>query len=70
MSLAQVLAAGLAELRIVVPESSQAQLIRYVELIEKWNKVHNLTAIRGLDAMLAHHLLDSLAVLPYLSAAR
>ena len=65
MSLAQALANGLAELRIVVPEPSQVRLIQYLELIEKWNKVHNLTAIRGLEQMLAHHLLDSLAVLPH-----
>ena len=70
MSLPQALAAGLAELRIVVPESNQVKLIKYLELIEKWNKVHNLTAIRGLEAMLAHHLLDSLAVLPHFGAAR
>ena len=70
MSLPQALAAGLAELRIVMPESSQVKLIQYLELIEKWNKVHNLTAIRGLEPMLAHHLLDSLAVLPHLGAAR
>ena len=70
MSLSRALAAGLAELRIVVPESSQLKLVQYLELIEKWNKVHNLTAIRGLEAMLAHHLLDSLAVLPHLGAAR
>lgn len=70
MSLFRALATGLAELRIVVPESSQLKLVQYLELIEKWNKVHNLTAIRGLEPMLAHHLLDSLAVLPHLSAAR
>ena len=70
MSLSCALAAGLAELRIVVPESSQLKLVQYLELIEKWNKVHNLTAIRGLEPMLAHHLLDSLAVLPHLGAAR
>ena len=70
MSLPRTLAAGLAELRIVVPESSQLKLIQYLELIEKWNKVHNLTAIRGIEPMLAHHLLDSLAVLPHLGAAR
>ena len=70
MSLAQALANGLTELRIVVPEPSQVRLIQYLELIEKWNKVHNLTAIRGLEQMLVHHLLDSLAVLPHLGSAR
>ncbi len=70
MSLAQTLSAGLGELRVVLPESSQERLIRYLELIEKWNKIHNLTAIRGLEQMLTQHLLDSLAVLPHLGSAR
>ncbi|MEO5862540.1 MAG: 16S rRNA (guanine(527)-N(7))-methyltransferase RsmG [Burkholderiales bacterium] len=70
MSVAQGLAAGLAALGIDMPESDQLRLNRYVGLIEKWNKVHNLTAIRAPQQMLAHHLLDSLAILPYLGAAR
>ena len=70
MSLAQTLSTGLGELRVVLPESSQGRLIQYLELIEKWNKIHNLTAIRGLEQMLTHHLLDSLAVLPHLGSAR
>ncbi len=70
MSLAQDLAAGLAELGINMPESDVLRLIRYLLLIEKWNKTHNLTAIRDPQQMLALHLLDSLAVLPHLGAAR
>jgi 16S rRNA (guanine527-N7)-methyltransferase len=70
MSLPKALAAALAQLRIVVPESDQTRLIQYLALIEKWNKVHNLTAIRDPQRMLAHHLLDSLAVLPHLGAAQ
>ncbi len=70
MSLAQGLADGLAALQIVMPEASQARLIRYLGLIEKWNKVHNLTAIRDPEQMLAHHLLDSLAVLSHLRTAQ
>lgn len=69
MRLAQGLADGLAELRIVLLEASQARLIQYLGLIEKWNKVHNLTAIRDPEQMLAHHLLDSLAVLSHLRTA-
>ena len=70
MNLALGLADGLFKLGIAVPADAQARLIKYVSLIEKWNKVHNLTAIRDPEAMLAHHLLDSLAVLPHLGAAR
>lgn len=43
------------------------RLWRYLELIEKWNQVHNLTAVRGADNMLRQHLFDSLAVLPHLT---
>ena len=38
-----------------------AQLLDYLDLIQKWNKVYNLTAVRDPADMLTHHLLDSLA---------
>ncbi len=63
MTLLEGLADGLAELNIAMSEDAQAKQINYLVLIEKWNKVHNLTAIRDPEQMLAHHLLDSLAVL-------
>ena len=44
------------------------QLWNHLELIEKWNQVHNLTAVRGLDNLVRQHALDSLAVLPHLNA--
>ena len=40
------------------------QLLGYLALIERWNKVYNLTAVRDPDEMLTLHLIDSLAVLP------
>ncbi|MCZ2174763.1 MAG: 16S rRNA (guanine(527)-N(7))-methyltransferase RsmG, partial [Burkholderiales bacterium] len=39
-------------------------------LLGKWNKVYNLTALRDEEQVISHHLLDSLAVLPQLSAAK
>lgn len=39
-----------------------SQLLAYMALIQKWNKVYNLTAIRDPAEMLRHHLLDSLAI--------
>jgi len=46
----------------VTLSSAQAELLlRYVELIQKWNKVYNLTALRDPGDMFTHHLLDSLA---------
>jgi 16S rRNA (guanine527-N7)-methyltransferase len=48
----------------------QARLLDYLALLGKWNKTYNLTAIHEPERMLTHHLLDSLAVLPYITADR
>jgi 16S rRNA (guanine527-N7)-methyltransferase len=53
---------GLAGLGLVLAEDQQAQLLAYMDLIGKWTKVYNLTAVRDANEMLTHHLLDSLAV--------
>ena len=59
---------GLDDLALALPESAQEKLLAYLELLAKWNKTYNLTAIRDPDKMISHHLLDSLAVLPHLPA--
>ena len=46
------------------------KLIQYLELIKKWNRVHNLTSIRMPEDMLSYHIMDSLAVLPQLHGER
>lgn len=46
----------------------QARLLEHVALLEKWTRVYNLTAIHEPERMLSHHLLDSLAVLPHVTA--
>jgi 16S rRNA (guanine527-N7)-methyltransferase len=46
------------------------KLLAYLALLAKWNKVYNLTAVRDEAKMVSHHLLDSLAVLPHISAKR
>ena len=66
MTLATPLAEGLGELALDIPASAQQQLLDYITLIEKWNKVYNLTAIRTRDQMLYEHLLDSLTVAPHI----
>lgn len=49
-------------------EKTLPELIaRYLLLIEKWNRIHNLTAIRNPHDMLYQHVMDSLAVLPHIS---
>jgi 16S rRNA (guanine527-N7)-methyltransferase len=57
------LRAGLQDLGVLVDDERQAQLLAYMDLIAKWTKVYNLTAVRDADEMLTHHLLDSLAVI-------
>ena len=61
--LAEKLTAGLAGLDLDLPAHQQQQLLGYVAMMAKWNKVYNLTAIRNEGDMLTHHLLDSLAVI-------
>lgn len=59
-------------LRLGAPLSIPAadRLIAYLELLRKWNRVFNLTAIRDADQMMTRHLLDSLAVAPHVRGAR
>lgn len=70
MSQAQDLSDGLAKLGLTISAESQEKLLAYLALLGKWNKVYNLTAIREPRQMVRHHLLDSLAVLPYLWPGR
>ena len=46
------------------------KLEQFIALLIKWNKVYNLTAIRDPKLMVTHHLLDSLAVMPYLNGTK
>ena len=57
---------GLAQLQLDLERGARAKLLDYVALLAKWNRTYNLTAIREPAAMVAHHLLDSLAVGPHL----
>lgn len=45
-------------------------LFNYLLLLNKWNSAYNLTAIRNIDAMVSKHILDSLAILPWLKGKR
>ncbi|MGH8800063.1 MAG: 16S rRNA (guanine(527)-N(7))-methyltransferase RsmG [Casimicrobiaceae bacterium] len=69
MTLAVVLADGVSALGLTarIDDDAQAKLLAYVALLDKWNRTHNLTAIRDPERMITHHLLDSLAVLPHLA---
>jgi 16S rRNA (guanine527-N7)-methyltransferase len=58
------LRSGAQALAVELSDAQAAQLLDYLELIAKWTRVYNLTAVRGAGEMLTHHLLDSLAVVP------
>lgn len=45
-------------------------LLSYLFLLNKWNGAYNLTAVREMDAMVSKHILDSLAILPWVTGAR
>ncbi|MGB9128733.1 MAG: 16S rRNA (guanine(527)-N(7))-methyltransferase RsmG [Thiobacillus sp.] len=64
MSVEQGLAAGIAALGLALPEGAEAKLLDYLSLLDKWNRVYNLTAVRDTERMVSHHLLDSLAAVP------
>jgi 16S rRNA (guanine527-N7)-methyltransferase len=61
-SLVQGLEAGLQALGLDLSPLQRGQLLDYLALIQKWNRVYNLTALREPQEMLSHHLLDSLSV--------
>lgn len=60
------IAAGCRSLQLAVSTAALAQLTDYVGLLAKWSKVYNLTAVRQPQRMVTRHLLDSLAVVPFL----
>ncbi len=70
VALAHPLAAGLAEglekMGLELGEAVQAQLLAYLDLLAKWNRSYNLTAVRKPEQMLVRHLFDSLAIHPFL----
>lgn len=66
MSVAELLSSGIATLGLNLPAATQQRLLDYLALLAKWNRTYNLTAVREPHAMVAYHVLDSLAVLPHL----
>jgi 16S rRNA (guanine527-N7)-methyltransferase len=64
-ALAAKLVDGLAAMRLDLPADAQEKLLAYLDLLAKWNRTYNLTAVRDPAEMISRHLLDSLAVLPF-----
>ena len=61
--LASLASAALA-LHLDLDERTLLRLMAYLQLLQHWNRVYNLTALRDPDEMLSHHVVDCLAVLP------
>jgi 16S rRNA (guanine527-N7)-methyltransferase len=70
MSLETKIVQNIAALEVEFSELNkplEESIVQYLLLIEKWNRIHNLTAIRNLEEMLVQHIMDSLAVLPHIN---
>lgn len=70
MKLEKRLQQGLREMGVDLPPAAVEKLLNFLQLLEKWNKTYNLTAVRDPEQMVSRHLLDSLSVLPYLQGPR
>lgn len=70
MTCRDILVAGLDALNLPLSEHQIQQLLSFIELIVKWNRAYNLTAIRNKEDMVRLHLLDSLAVAHFIRGQR
>ena len=67
--LRQQLEFGLKQMGLHYSVEAQQKLVHYIQLIARWNKTFNLTAIRDVEEMVSKHLLDSLVVQPYIEGS-
>jgi len=70
MTLEERIDEGVRAMNLALSPEAVTRCAEHLRLIEKWNRVHNLTAVRETDQMVVLHLLDSLSVLPHLGSAR
>ncbi len=68
--ISQTLNQILTALDIQLPPHAPEKILQYLALLQQWNKVYNLTAIRDPEEMLYKHIADSLVVAPYLKGQR
>ena len=64
------LCTGLSALRLDLTSGAVGRLLGYLALLRRWNQAYNLTAVRDPGEMVARHLLDSLAILPWVRGPR
>jgi len=68
--LGSILSRGLDEMRVPLDATIQSKLLQYLDLMAKWNRVYNLTAIRDKQQMVSNHLLDSLVLTGHMTGPR
>ncbi len=61
---------GCRQMNIQVSKAQRQQLLDHIDLVEKWNRRLNLTAITNRGDMVVHHVLDSLGVMPWIRGSR
>jgi 16S rRNA (guanine527-N7)-methyltransferase len=66
----KILVDGIHSINLSISEDKIELLLAFIKLIEKWNKAYNLTAVKGRQEMVRLHLLDSLAIIPYIEGKR
>ena len=69
MNIEADIARGVAAMGLSLPPAAVTRMAAHLALVEKWNRVHNLTAVRDAGQMVTMHVLDSLSLLPHLPAA-
>ena len=69
MSDREQLQRGIEALQLTLPHGAFEKLLQYLALLQKWNRAYNLTAVRESTEMVSRHLLDSLAVTPFVHGA-
>jgi 16S rRNA (guanine527-N7)-methyltransferase len=62
-----ILHAGISELGLNLDPDKIVKLVKYIELLLKWNKIYSLTAITDLNEIVTYHILDGLSVVKYLT---
>jgi 16S rRNA (guanine527-N7)-methyltransferase len=70
LSLEEDIARGAQSMRVDVSADAAAKMAAHLRLVKKWNRVHNLTAVRETEQMVVLHVLDSLSLLPHLGDAK
>jgi 16S rRNA (guanine527-N7)-methyltransferase len=70
VSIAESISEGARQMHLTFPDGAIERLVAFLNLLERWNRVYNLTAVRDPQAMVARHILDSLSVLPWVKGPR